>query len=523
MATAIAHNDETAPNNDYGFGRVSGYTAHWDHPNSAGWSTAKFFGHVTVQGYQYGDITVPPGSRRLIVVMTWDEPAASAGSSRAVTYDLDLWVDHNADCDFAVGTCGEYVSRALGDNFEYVVIDNPPAGLYRLKVHPYNPAPFGLRYGMVARIIRGDPTPAMTAALTAPPAPPVGSTFQVTLNVATQSYVAYGAHVDMPEAPPGVTFLRFDTTRHDGVNMTFSSPDGRVTLGNLVPLLGRSATWTYRADTPGPKAFRVRTWSSNGGEVIATTTVTVPTPLANLATTVVTPAPAFPIGMPGARFSVTDTVQNFGPGTARSSTSRYYLSVDAARNAGDRLLSGSRAVPELAAGATHAGTATVTVPTTTPLGTYVLLACADDRGAVEEGEEGDNCLIAEAGVTVTRPDLVVSAVSAPPASAALGSAFVVTDTVHNPGLVASGSSKARYYLSRDGVKSADDRALVGTRSVPGLAAGGTHSGTVKLTVPTATPLNTYFVLACADATGAVAETSEDNNCRPSGATVTITP
>ena len=96
MATAIAHDDVTGKSNDYGLGRVSGYLAHWDHTNNDGWSNYWFYGGVsTAGGYAYGDITVPPGTKRLVVVLTWDEPAASAGASRAVTYDLDLWADQH--------------------------------------------------------------------------------------------------------------------------------------------------------------------------------------------------------------------------------------------------------------------------------------------------------------------------------------------------------------------------------------------------------------------------------------------
>ena len=63
----------------YGLGRVSGYVAHWDHPNTDGWSTSRFSGGVSSQGFQYGDITVPAGTKRLVVVLTWDEPAGERG------------------------------------------------------------------------------------------------------------------------------------------------------------------------------------------------------------------------------------------------------------------------------------------------------------------------------------------------------------------------------------------------------------------------------------------------------------
>ena len=37
--------------------------------------------------------------------------------------------------------------------------------------------------------------------------------------------------------------------------MTFLDALGGLTLGNVVPGLSRSATWYFRADSPGPKTF----------------------------------------------------------------------------------------------------------------------------------------------------------------------------------------------------------------------------------------------------------------------------
>jgi hypothetical protein len=37
------------------------------------------------------------------------------------------------------------------------------------------------------------------------------------------------------------------------------------------------------------------------------------------------------------------------------------------------------------------GTAVVGIPSNTPLGTYVLLTCADDAGSTVEGDESNNC------------------------------------------------------------------------------------------------------------------------------------
>jgi hypothetical protein len=103
-----------------------------------------------------------------------------------------------------------------------------------------------------------------------------------------------------------------------------------------------------------------------------------------------------------------------------SSTS-YYLSLDPVKNAGDTLLTGMRAVPDLAGGASQSGTVTVTIPAATPLNTYFLLACADDLNVVAEADESNHGVAtATATVTVTRPDLTLDAVSSPPATKARG-------------------------------------------------------------------------------------------------------
>ena len=93
---------------------------------------------------------------------------------------------------------------------------------------------------------------------------------------------------------------------------------------------------------------------------------------------------------PGGTFSVTDTVQNIGSAAAAASTTRYYLSTTTSKS-GARLLTGSRAVPSLAPGASSSGTVTVTVSAGTASGTYFLLACADDTLVVPEINENNNC------------------------------------------------------------------------------------------------------------------------------------
>jgi subtilase family serine protease len=76
-------------------------------------------------------------------------------------------------------------------------------------------------------------------------------------------------------------------------------------------------------------------------------------------------------------------------------------------------------------------------------------------------------------------------------------------------------------MSLDALHASGDVLLSGSRTIPGLAASTTSSRATVATVPVTTPGGTYYLLACADDTQAVAETSETNNCRPADTQVTI--
>jgi hypothetical protein len=103
----------------------------------------------------------------------------------------------------------------------------------------------------------------------------------------------------------------------------------------------------------------------------------------------------------GGSFAVTDTTANKGTAAAPASTTRYLLSLNTTKGTGDVLLSGARAVPKLAVGATSKGTVTVTIPVGTKAGTYYLLGCADDRKVVTESNELDNCRASTTTIKVT--------------------------------------------------------------------------------------------------------------------------
>ena len=185
-------------------------------------------------------------------------------------------------------------------------------------------------------------------------------------------------------------------------------------------------------------------------------------------------------------------------------------------------------MPSLVAGATHPGSRAVSVPTSVKTGVYYLIACADDTAAVAEKDEGNNCRASATTVDVRAPDLVVTAISNPPASAAPGGSFGATDTVRNAGNADAPSSMTGYFLSLDAKKSGADILLTGTRAVGALTIGSSSTGGATLTVPPATPPNNYYLIACADSGKKVGESNatgkgETNNCLASTTKVTITP
>lgn len=226
------------------------------------------------------------------------------------------------------------------------------------------------------------------------------------------------------------------------------------------------------------------------------------------------------VARPGQVFSVSVTTGNQGLAPSPSSTTRFYLSSDFSKSADDRLLSGTVSASAMGIGGSYFKVVSVTIPANMPLGSYNLLACADDTHVIAESNENNNCS-GTGPIFLTRPDLVVQSVGNPPASVAPGGSFSIGDVTKNQSSVASAASKTRFYLSTDQTRSSGDKLLGGVHSVPVLNANGTNGATVSVTVPSGTTPAFYYVLACADDQGQNIETDEDNNCLASATTVHV--
>ena len=142
-----------------------------------------------------------------------------------------------------------------------------------------------------------------------------------------------------------------------------------------------------------------------------------------------------------------------------------------------------------------------------------------------ESDEGNNCRASAAVVTVALPDLVQHTVSNLGGPFRRGTAFTVSDTVRNDAQRGHAEVGDDAVLPLDGRRPGARATRCSPASAPSRssrpAAGSSASVTVM--IPSTTLPGTYVVLACADDTKLVAESSDANNCRASGTAVVVTP
>ena len=215
-------------------------------------------------------------------------------------------------------------------------------------------------------------------------------------------------------------------------------------------------------------------------------------------------APAFAAA--GGSISVADTTANYGSVPAAASSTGFYLSANGSLDAADTYL-GSRAVGELAAGATSSATTVLQIPANIAAGSYYVIGKADWNGAVAETVETNNTTYD--GMPIGG-DLVVSSLSASGGGAANGP-ITVTETTMNQGAPIP-ESETGFYFSINSAFDASD-VFLGSRTVPSLGTSATSTATTQLTVPAGTAAGLYWIISVADWRVAVAESYESNNTR----------
>jgi subtilase family serine protease len=107
-----------------------------------------------------------------------------------------------------------------------------------------------------------------------------------------------------------------------------------------------------------------------------------------------------------------------------------------------------------------------------------------------------------------------------PARALPGQLVTLNSSVQNvgTGMPVGQTPKVAFYLSTDNVLDGAD-VLLGSLSIPSLAAAATFTGSLTVAIPAGTAAGTYSVLARADAGGSVTEARETNNVRAAAITI----
>ena len=250
----------------YGMGKVSARTSILMRDRADGWLSGGAVAEIEDGEYAYEEVIVPPGASRLDVVMTWDEaPADTIGST--VLNNLDLHVDHGGDC--GAGACGEHASTSSNDNVEWVIVQDPPPGTYRIKVvsrRIYTAAP---RVGLAWTVVRGTTTPdirlvADRTSLTA------GRPQELTLTLSTSAYVAAGTrlHVNCRTAAGDCSAwsATYSFANEDGVEVSGNlAADGAIALGEVAVGERQNIRLEVRSDEDIRLYFAATAWNAEPG------------------------------------------------------------------------------------------------------------------------------------------------------------------------------------------------------------------------------------------------------------------
>lgn len=260
-------------NNLYGLGLVSARTSLYSRDEPEGWLIGSAISRPDNDEYEYVDIEVPPGASRLDVALTWDEQPADT-LTRSVLNDLDLWVDRGANC--GSDACGEYSSRSEIDNVEWLLIEDPAPGSYRIKVVPVEIYGETGTAAVAWKILRGEAVPELE--LTVEDSSESGDSEYLTVDVTVNAsgHVASGTtvHLGCRTADNRCWSLRgaylphlSRVTREDGLqaSQSVSWTIEPISVGEVAPGSPKRVRLAFlREEVPEGSALQVTASSWNG-------------------------------------------------------------------------------------------------------------------------------------------------------------------------------------------------------------------------------------------------------------------
>ncbi len=278
MGTALTKDDAvistpTDPLLDiYGAGRIEAYKAHFGTSQQA----LYYWGYTqNASGYSDVDFTVNAGATRVVAVLHYIEPAASAGASLALVNNFSMYLD--APPLTAGGNTGDYTAQQSSlNNSEIRIIDNPTTGAWKLKVWPTSVT--GTAYiGLTVSVIYGDTTPNPTLTVSASDQfVKPGENVVISGDYTNPAYIASAVILDPGFA--GGTLINTTGVLADGSSADYSNnfwSGDIVTIGNLRHGSTRAVDWTVDWATEGVKSCGVLAVSENADPKGANVSVTV--------------------------------------------------------------------------------------------------------------------------------------------------------------------------------------------------------------------------------------------------------
>lgn len=223
----------------------------------------------------------------------------------------------------------------------------------------------------------------------------------------------------------------------------------------------------------------------------------------------------------GSYLSLSNTVKNQGTSAAAAFVIEFHLSADNTYGGSDDVvLTPTRSVSSLAAGASSGTSTSVLIPATAVEGAYFLCAKADSGAVVNESAEDNNTRCTATPVQVSSADLVMNTLGNPPASFQSGTYMIMSSSVKNQGTGTSSSFYVGYYLSDDAVITTSDRYL-GNAYISSLGGGAIANQSPSILIPATIPAGNYYLGAIADYNNTRPESNEANNMAASVTQVSL--
>ena len=219
---------------------------------------------------------------------------------------------------------------------------------------------------------------------------------------------------------------------------------------------------------------------------------------------------------PGQQVPISLSVTNVGEADAASRV-KYYISRDTSYDSFDRYAGYDR-VGVLAVGDESAESAKPRIRADMSGGTWHILAVVDANGDVDESDEAANVFAVAVIVDTDNPeaelaDLSVESVTIDDQVVVSGSKVELSASLVNRGVVNASATRAKFYLSDDGIFDGPDIYL-DYRDVGALMVGATTALEASLRIPHGTEDGTWQLLTVLDVAGDVEERFETNNVVP---------